>query len=187
MKSQNDFHNGSNYPHKSTSGMDDHWKRALSVNEFDELKTSLNYTEFKLAREMDVNNELVEKSQHDRRNIIDLERKLNHIIKVQAKKIEELTEQLSQFTGSQETLVKNLRNKFEDYGREINDRDEKVARLRAALAQTQDELEDTMKQRDRYLKELEAADETIKAKDAQIKRMNTELNIAEKTIEEFIT
>jgi hypothetical protein len=85
MKSQNDFHNGMSYAQKSTSGMDDHWKRALSVNEFDELKNSLNYTEFKLARELDVNNELVEKSQNDRRNIVDLERKLNHIIKIQAK------------------------------------------------------------------------------------------------------
>lgn len=43
------------------------------------------------------------------------------------------------------------------------------------------------RERDRYIKELEFAEDNLKAKDAQIKRLTTELNIAEKTIEEFIT
>jgi hypothetical protein len=43
------------------------------------------------------------------------------------------------------------------------------------------------RERDRYSKELEFAEETIKAKNANIKRLTTELGVAERTIEEFIT
>lgn len=109
------------------------------------------------------------------------------INKQQATKIHMLSDQLEKFTGSQDNIVKHLKEKFEDYNREILDKDEKMNQLKQQLMKTQDQLESVTRERDRYLKELEMADETNKMKDAQIKRINTELGIAEKTIEEFIT
>jgi len=187
----NTFGKQHNTQNKSSSGFsageEYHRKyEQLDQNEVDELKHSLYYVESKLEREMDVNQELAQKSELDRRSISALEKKLGNIIKAQAAKIEMLNSQLSDFTGNQGRLVQNLKNKFQDYGKEINERDEKIDILRSALGQTKGELENAIDEKNRYLNELQAVDDTVKEKDTQIKRLRTELNIAEKTIEEFV-
>lgn len=162
----------------------------LSKNEIDELRTSLYYVESRLEKELDVKNDLVQQAEADRRKVIDCERRLAEqmeLNKLQAHKISTLSDQLDKFTGSQDNIVKHLKDKFDDYNKEMSDKEQKVNQLNRLLMQTQDKLENVTRDRDRYLKELEMADETIKTKDAQIKRLNTELRIAEKTIDEFIT
>lgn len=63
----------------------------------------------------------------------------------------------------------------------------KYSSLNKTLVNTQDQLASMTRERDRYSKELEFAEETIKTKNAHIKRLTTELGVAERTIEEFIT
>lgn len=179
---------------KSNSGLgvQDEFKRKyqLSTNEIDELRSSLYYVESKLEKEMDVKEELIEKAEQDHKNLVDCRRKLREqeeVNRSQAQQIDALKDQLNKFTDSQDNIVKHLKEKFHDYNKEMDDKEEKVQKLTRALLDTQSELEAMTKEKDRYLKELEFADETSKTKDAQIKRLHTELNLAEKTIEEFIT
>lgn len=63
----------------------------------------------------------------------------------------------------------------------------KYSSLNKTLVNTQDQLASMTRERERYSKELEFAEETIKTKNAHIKRLTTELGVAERTIEEFIT
>lgn len=153
------------------------------------MRNSLYYVESRLEKEMDVKNDLVEKAEQDRRKVIDLERKLREQIevnKIQNSKINSLSEQLDAFTGSQDQIVQQLKDKFYDYNKEMDDKENKLIQVRNAWLETKDRLEQMTRERDRYIKELEIADENSKTKDLQIKRLNTELSIAERTIEEFI-
>ena len=161
----------------------------LSTNEIGELKNSLYYVESRLEKELDVKNNMVDQAEQDRRKIIDLERKLQEQIEInqhQNNKIAILSDQLDKFTGSQDNIVKELKDKFFDYNKEMENKEHLLKQTREALMKTRDQLEEVTRERDRYLKELEVADEEAKVKDAQIKRLNTELSIAERTIEEFI-
>ena len=132
---------------------------------------------------------MVDQAEQDRRKIIDLERKLQEQIEInqhQNNKIAILSDQLDKFTGSQDNIVKELKDKFFDYNKEMENKEHLLKQTREALMKTRDQLEEVTRERDRYLKELEVADEEGKVKDAQIKRLNTELSIAERTIEEFV-
>ena len=179
--------------HKSTSRFEvqDEIRRKfqLSTNEIDELKSSLYYVESRLEKELDVKNDLVERAESDRRKIIDLENKLREqmdLNRIQNAKIVALSDQLDSFTGSQDNIVQKLKEKFQDYNKEMSNKEEKLNQVRMMYLETKNKLEEMTRERDRFLKELELADETAKEKDAQIKRLNTELSIAERTIEEFI-
>jgi hypothetical protein len=164
-------------------------KFQLSTNEIGELRNSLYYVENRLEKELDVKNDLVDKAEIDRRKIIDLERKLREQLAVnrdQNLKINSLSDQLDAFTGSQDEIVQQLKDKFYDYSKEMEDKESKLNQVRNAWLETRDRLDEMTDERDRYLKDLGIANEDLIIKDAQIKRLNTELGIAERTIEEFI-
>ncbi|CAI2367170.1 unnamed protein product [Moneuplotes crassus] len=181
----------SNYGGNSRMEARDENKRKfqLSTNEIGELKHSLHYIESRLERELDVKNDLVEKAEQDHRRVVDLELQLTEqkeLNRIQSNKIIVLSDQLDKFTGSQDNIVKELRDKFFDYNKEIENKQHALNQTRVTLMETREKLDDVTRERDRYLAELEAADEKAKLQEAQIKRLNTELSIAERTIEEFV-
>ena len=164
-------------------------KYQLSNNEIDELRTSLYYVEDRLSKELNVKEELVSKAEEDRRALIDCKRKLKDqedLNRIQAKRITALSDQLNDFVQNQDNIVKHLKDKFEDYNREMRDKDEKIRQFREQLMDVQTQLMVMTKERDRFLKELDIADEKLREKDEYIKRITTDLNLAEKTIEQFI-
>ena len=154
----------------------------LSTNEIDELKNSLFYVESRLQKELDTNNGLVDKHEQDVKRMVDLERILQEQIdinKFQTAKIESLTEKI--FKLEEENKVPVV-----EEVKETDDRDYKLSQIRIMLMQTRDQLEEVTRERDRYLKDLEVEEESIKEKNAQIKRLKTELSISENTIDEFV-
>ena len=154
----------------------------LSTNEIDELKNSLFYVESRLQKELDTNNGLVDKHEQDVKRMVDLERILQEQIdinKFQTAKIESLTEKILKLEEENKVPV------VEEV-KETDDRDYKLSQIRIMLMQTRDQLEEVTRERDRYLKDLEVEEESIKEKNAQIKRLKTELSISENTIDEFV-
>lgn len=94
---------------------------------------SLYYVETKLNKEMNVKEDLVMKAEQDRKAYIDWTRKLKEqqeINKNQAKQISRLSDQLNEFTSSQDNIVKNLKEKFDDYNREMREKEEKILQLK---------------------------------------------------------
>ena len=85
---------------------------------------------------MNVKEELVQKAEKDRISYIDCMRKLKEqeeVNKNQNKQIARLTEQLNEFTNSQDNIVRNLKEKFDDYNREMKEKDDKIVQMKRLL------------------------------------------------------
>mmetsp|Transcript_30019 Transcript_30019/g.34385 ORF Transcript_30019/g.34385 Transcript_30019/m.34385 type:complete len:142 (-) Transcript_30019:45-470(-) len=139
MKNRNGIGRGESYDvresrmRKSASGfgLQDEFrtKYQLNENEIEELKNSLHYVETKLGNEINVREDLMQKAEMDKIELIKCQRKLKEqeeVNKNQTKQITRLSEQLDDFTNSQGNIVKQLKEKFDDYNREMREKEEKL-------------------------------------------------------------
>lgn len=104
----------------------------------------------------------------------------------QKNEINSINEQLENTKKAHEREIKLFNEKFDDMHRELKQKQEKIDQQKNQITEINNQLVFRTKERDRYLKEIEMAEQEIKDRDDQIKRIKTELNLAEKTIEEFI-
>jgi hypothetical protein len=84
---------------------------------------------------MNVKEDLVQKAEQDRLAYIDCMEKLKEQEEINAnqnKQISRLSDQLNDFTNSQDNIVKNLKERFDDYNREMREKDDKILQLKKA-------------------------------------------------------